>query len=308
MTLKAWVTGSRGFVGSALIKSLPEYDFSVTRITNSQPVETNVSYVNYGSRKSIRSLIDEEGVPDVLFHLGWGHVYEPQSPVHLEENLDNTRTLLDELYLNGMNKAILAGSSSEYGSREGELLESNPPMGGLTKYAQGKLAACRFGLEAAGKHNKTFIHVRLFHTLGLNGRQDSLINQLYESYRNSRQLGLTTCEQFRDYIYISDAVEGMIRISGIGSSEIMNLGSGKNIQLRKLIELFWRQLGAPLESLRFGAHERPGHEPVQPPCYASLEKLRRMTNWQPSIPIEEAVARTIDGLKADEKLHRATRR
>ena len=298
MTLKAWVTGSRGFVGSALIKSLPKHDFSVTCITNSRPVQKDAFYVNYGSRESIRSAIEAQGVPDVLFHLGWGNVYEPQSPVHLDQNLANTKTLLDELYENGLDKAILIGSSSEYGSREGCLLESDPPIGQLTKYAQGKLEAYRYGLEAASKHKKIFIHVRLFHTLGVGDRQSSLLNQLYKSYCDSTVLGLTACEQFRDYIYLSDAVEGIIRISSIDSSEILNLGSGSKIQLKEIIKIFWDKLGAPADLLVFGARNRPDHEPVQPPCYASLDKLRRMTNWQPIVPIQEAISRTIDELKA----------
>jgi len=298
MTPKAWVTGSRGFVGSALIKSLRKHDFSVTCITNSRPVEDNALYANYESRESIRSVIDAEGVPDVLFHLGWGDVYEPQSPSHLHENVVNTRNLLDELYQHGLAKAILVGSSSEYGSREGCLSENDPPIGRITNYAQGKLAACRYGFEAASKHKRTFIHVRLFHTLGAGVRQSSLINQLYKSYCDSTVLGLSACDQFRDYIHLSDAVEGIMRISSIDSSEIVNLGSGHKIQLRDLIEIFWRQLGAPTELIRFGAHQRPAHEPVQPPCYASLDKLRRLTNWQPIVSIEEGITRTIAELKA----------
>jgi nucleoside-diphosphate-sugar epimerase len=297
MTLKAWVTGSRGFVGSSLVKSLPKHGFTVTCVTNSRPVQKKGVYVNYGSRESILSVIDAEGVPDVLFHLGWGSVYEPQSPVHLDQNLANTKTLLDELYENGLHKAILIGSSSEYGSREGCLSETDPPVGQLTNYAQAKLEACRYGLDAASKYNKIFIHVRLFHILGVGDRQDSLINQLYKSYCDSTALGLTACEQFRDYIYLSDAVDGIIRISEIDSSEIINLGSGRKIQLKELIKLFWDKLGAPTELLRFGAHERPSHEPVQPPCYASLDKLRRMTNWQPTLSIEEGILKTISELK-----------
>jgi len=297
MTQKAWVTGSRGFVGSALVKCLLKHGFNVTRVSNLRPAHEDISYVEYGSRRSIRSVLAAEGPPNVIFHLGWGAVYEPESSVHLLENVSNAKTLFDELYLNGLEKAILIGSSSEYGDREGCLVEDDAPTGRLTKYAQGKIQSCRDGFDAAAKYGTVFLHIRLFHTLGAGKRQGSLFNQLYKSYCDSSELGLTACDQFRDYISLTDAVEGMIKISGISSSEIVNLGSGNKIQLKELVNMFWSKLGGRDELLRFGVRERPGHEPVQPPCYASLEKLRRLTGWQPNLPIEEAVARTIVELK-----------
>lgn len=296
--LKVWLSGSSGFVGSAVVKVLPKHNFQVTRITNSKEVRTDASYVNYANRENIRTLLKKEGCPDVLFHLGWGNVYEPQSPIHLSQNLDEFKIFLDELYENGLKKAILVGSSSEYGSREGCLVENAEPIGRLTNYAQAKIEACHYGFESAKKYNKVFIHVRLFHTLGAGDRQSSLINQLYKSFRESAVLNLSPCDQFRDYIALDDATEGIVRISKINSSEIVNLGSGNKIQLKELIQMFWSKLDASPDLLRFGAHARPSHEPVQPPSYASLDKLKRLTGWQPTLSIEEAVSRTIDELKA----------
>lgn len=297
MTLNVWVTGSRGFIGSHLVKSLMQQDFNVTCITNSNADKQDVHCVDYTRRESIKSAILAKGVPDILFHLGWGDMHDPQSPVHLNQNLSNTKNLIDEFYENGLKKFILIGSMNEYGSREGCLTENDPPIGRLTNYAKGKLEASRYGLEAASKHNKIFIHVRLSNTLGVVKRQSTLINQLYKSYCDSTALSLTACEQFRDYIYVSDAVDGLQKISNIDSSEIINLGGGGKILLRELVEIFWNKLGAPSDLLMFSAHERPSDEAVQPPCYASLDKLRRMTNWQPKVTIEEGISRTIDELE-----------
>lgn len=294
---RAWITGSRGFVGSALRESLFKNGFNVVAVTNSESFDANTIHVDFGCGQSIREAVDAKGVPNILFHLGWGKVYEPQSSDHLGQNLEDTKVLLNELYKLGMDRAIFVGSSSEYGSREGSLKESDAPVGRLTNYAQGKIAACEIGFELARLCKKIFIHIRLFHTLGAINRQNSLIRQLYKSYLESREIGLTSCDQFRDYIHLDDAVEGMIRISRIASSEIVNLGSGRKTQLREMIEMFWKGLGAPGELLRFGAHQRPGHEPVQPPCYADLVKLKAMTNWAPSLSLEEGISKTISELE-----------
>ncbi len=296
--LKVWVTGSRGFVGSALMSRLKQSGFDAVGITNTQSVSSDTIFVDYGNRKSIQSVLDQTGVPDILFHLGWGRVYEPESDLHLGENLENTKTFLDVLYQHGLKKALLIGSSSEYGSREGSLLESDSPIGRLTNYARGKIEACHQGFKLAEQYGKIFIHVRLYHTLGAGHRKSSLIHQLYQSYQSSTPLSLSDCEQFRDYIYLSDAAEGMIQISSINSSEIVNLGSGNKIQLKELIKMFWSQLGGRHpDLLKFNAHQRPANEPVQPPCYANMEKLKKLTGWQPSFSLEEGVAQTIQALK-----------
>jgi nucleoside-diphosphate-sugar epimerase len=239
--LKAWVTGSSGFVGSELAALLPQRDFHVTRVTNSKSPHKGAVYVDYESRESVRSTLDSEGIPDVLFHLGWGKVYEPQSPAHLNQNFLNTKNLMDVLYENGLGKFILVGSSSEYGSREGCLTEDDSPIGRLTNYAQGKIKACHYGFEVAKKYNKVFVHVRLFHTLGAGNRETSLINQLFKNACDSKVMNLSPCDQFRDYIYLSDVAEGMIKASTFDSSEIINLGSGKNIQLKDLVKMFWEK-------------------------------------------------------------------
>ena len=292
----AWITGSRGFIGSALKFALIKQGYNVVAVTNSGPSQKDPMYVDFGSEKSICRAVESAGMPHILFHLGWGKVFEPQSPDHLGRNVEETKNLLDSLYKIGMDKAILVGSSSEYGSREGSLRESDVPTGRLTKYAQGKMKACDIGFETSKHYGKTFIHVRLFHAMGACGRKNSLINQLYRSYRESSPLHLTSCEQFRDYMYVDDAAEGIARIGGIDSSEMLNLGSGEVTQLRKVIEKIWDRLGASQELLKFGVRERPSCEPLQPRCWANLNKLMRMTEWKPGISLEQGIFKTISEL------------
>ena len=109
MTSSVWLTGSRGFVGSSLAEALLKRGCRVTYVTNLNPVPNGGLYIDYGSRESIRAALTVHGTPAALFHLGWGNVYEPESPVHLDRNVSNTTTLLDELYRNGLRKAILVG-------------------------------------------------------------------------------------------------------------------------------------------------------------------------------------------------------
>ncbi len=109
-------------------------------------------------------------------------------------------------------------------------------------------------------------------------------------------MNLSPCEHYRDYVYISDVVKGIQLISGINESAIVNLGSGRAVQLKDFVKLFWQRLGGDPSCLNFGAHPRSVHEPLQPYCFSDQRNLKRLTNWTPSVSIEDGIKRTIDAL------------
>ena len=268
----------------------------MTCVSNSHASDA-VSEVDFGNRNAIGAALDTCGVPDVFIHLGWEGVYEPQADVHVTTNVKHGVNLVDELYDRGTRTFVLIGSSSEYGDRKGLLSEDLQPAGVPNNYVKGKLALARYGFDAAARFGRTFLHVRLFYTFGAGQRHDSLINQLYKSYVERAPLELSPCEHYRDYIHISDAVEGIERISRVDESAIVNLGSGSVVQLRKFIERFWAQLGGDPGLLKFGAHKKPAHEPTQPCCYADLSRLKRLTDWVPALAMEDGIRRTILDLR-----------
>ena len=76
--------------------------------------------------------------------------------------------------------------------------------------------------------NKLFLHVRLFYAYGEGQRKDS-INQLYYNAIQNNPISLTPCEHYRDYIYIDDVVIGIEKLLRFKKSQIVNLGSGKQL-------------------------------------------------------------------------------
>ena len=291
-----WVSGSRGFVGSAFAAELLRRKLPSTFITNTEPSD-GLAHVKFGCSSSVEKSLEKYGVPDIYFHIGWGNVYQPDSETHLGDNLEQTARLFETLYKNGVGKIISLGSSSEYGELEGELSEWQQPIGRLTKYAQAKIESSKLGFSLAKTYNSNFIHVRLFHVLGISSRSNSLINQLYRAYKQSTVLKLTNCDQYRDYIWIEDVVEALLRLTSVEHSGIINLGSGRSRQLRDFIELFWSKLAAGDNLLQFGALGRPEDEPAQPRCSASLEKLREWLRWVPPTLLDDALSKMVADLK-----------
>ena len=110
-------------------------------------------------------------------------------------------------------------------------------------------------------------------------------------------MSLTPCEHYRDYIHIDDVVIGIEKLFRFKESQIVNLGSGNAIQLRKFVEKFWKNLNNDLTLLKFGSKELPLEQQLQPRACADLSKLKNITNWIPQINIDEGISKTIDLLK-----------
>jgi nucleoside-diphosphate-sugar epimerase len=300
MNRSIWLSGSRGFVGAQVANTLRSSGYDIKCLSNSPSKDKDVIYTDFSDRKHIRETLIEHGAPDTFIHLGWGDVYQPHSEEHLTTNLQNGINLVDEFFDHGVDRFVLIGSSSEYGERVGALTEYLGPEGSLNNYVKGKTALAQYGLGAAERHKKKFIHVRLFYTYGAGQKHNSLINQLFQSYLEQKAINLSPCQQYRDYIHVSEAAEGIKQICSVDRSAVINLGGGDVIQLKEFIKLFWAQLGGDPELLIFGAHKKPAHEQSQPHAYADLKNLKNLANWSPSLPMKEGIKLTVVQLLAQD--------
>lgn len=298
---KIWISGSRGFIGTHLILELQD-SFDIHCITNTK-YETSSNHgsdqpthIDFQSENSIRNAIESLGLPDIFIHLGWGDITNPHSKMHLEDNVTQSKNLIKVLYNAGLEKFVFLGSMNEYGDRLGSLSEEMEPQGEITSYAKGKIEVASYGFEKAKEMNKKFIHIRLFYTIGRMQEEGSLIRDLYFGYKNNTRISLGPCEHYRDYVSISDVVKGIRLLCDVDESATVNLGSGKAIKLKEFVSIFWNVLDGKSEMLHFG--ERPiKKEQPQPNCFASLDKLQKLTGgWKPSVSIEDGIKLTIKEL------------
>lgn len=294
-----WLTGAGGFIGNHLMPSLKKTCPQVRYFSNKK----GANYMDFSSEDDIRRNIELFGLPELFIHLGWGSMTEPASEEHLTTNVKAGKTLISTLFKAGLNKFVFFGSANEYGGRAGSLSEDMAPEGKLTNYAKGKSQVASFGFTQAAKYNKTFISIRLFYTFGSGQKRGSLINKLYSCYRQNVKPDLGPCGHFRDYIHVSEVVRGVKLVCGINESTIVNLGSGKAIKLKDFVMLFWKSLGGRAGDLNFGAYPMREDEPEQSYAFANLDRLKKFTGWTPSLPVEEGIKLTIEGLNLNHGHH-----
>lgn len=302
-----WISGSRGFIGTHLVSELQKY-YHLQRISNTKQQDNifhscnnRPTYIDFQNGKSINRAIEDLGLPDIFIHLGWGDMTNPHSGMHLDTNVKQSKNLIKVLYEAGLEKFVFLGSMNEYGEQIGSLDEKMKSNGEITNYAKGKIEVASFGFEKAKETNRKFIHIRLFYTYGPMQKKKSLIQDLYQSYKNNTTVSLGPCEHYRDYIYISDVIKGIRLLCDIDESTTINLGSGSAIKLKKFINIFWQTLGGKSEMLHFG-EKTIVKEQAQLNCFASLDRLQRLTGgWKPTISIKEGIIQTI---KEMDKMYR----
>jgi nucleoside-diphosphate-sugar epimerase len=297
-----WLTGSRGFIGKPLVSELKNTFAKVICFTN-QSLGENLSaekngcvYLDYSKPEYIKAQIEKTGTPDIFIHLGWGGMTDPTSKVHLEENVNEGKALVNKAFECGVGKFIFIGSMNEYGGRVGALSENMEPQGRVTNYAQGKTIVARYGFDLARKLNKTFIHLRPFYVYGSGQRRGSLINEVYNSFKNERVPSIGPCNQFRDYVHVLDVVKGILLSTNLNDSTTLNLGSGMYVEVKEFVSIFWDCLGGDRNKLKFGSLPVRSGEPDQPRSYADLKHLKESTGWTPERSLQDGIRLTVEKL------------
>jgi len=304
---KIWLTGSRGFIGRPCVHALRNAGVEVICFTQSSK-DTPMAeakdapiHMDYLNPVDIKAKVERLGLPNVFIHLGWGEVSRPEHAYHLNEGVEGGKNLIETLFGLGLQRFIITGSISQYGGIIGRLSEEMQPGERLTNYAKAKNEVEAIGLQVAQEYNKTFICVRIPWAFGAGQRQGSLINDLFQAYLKSTPVSLSPCEHYRDYIHMVDVVEGLKRICDVNESGVINLGSGKYVQVKEYVIELWKQLGADMNNLKFGARPLGSNEPDQPKSWFDLTRLKRLTKWQPTLSLQEGIAQTIEDLKLEAK-------
>ena len=96
----------------------------------------------------------------------------------------------------------------------------------------------------------------------------------------NKKFKCTEGKQYRDFIFIDDVVRAIIRSLSNKKSDgqIFNLGSGKPIKVKNLIEFIRSKIkkGKPL----FGAINLRKDELLK--VYPSIDKIKKRLNWRPN--------------------------
>ena len=193
-------------------------------------------------------------------------------------------------------------SGGEYGkikSPHKETDECNPK----SFYSRAKFLATSHLIRLYNKHSFPFTVLRLYQAYGEKQDINRLIPIVITSCIKDKQFPCSEGKQFRDFIHVKDVVGAIIKSIRQKKSkgQIFNLGSGKLIQIKKLIIFIRNKIGKgePL----FGQIGLRNEESLK--VYPEIKKIKNFLNWQPKILLKSGINNSIKYYKKElvKKIH-----
>jgi nucleoside-diphosphate-sugar epimerase len=304
---RALVTGVAGFIGSHLAERLlatgadvigvdcftPYYDPAIKR-SNLRGV---LDHDRFRLAELDLSTDDLTALPEVdeVFHLAaqagvrasWGSEFE----VYTRHNLVATQRLLEHYRLRPPRRVVYASSSSIYGDSERFPTAEGERPRPYSPYGVTKLAAEHLGLLYQRNFDLPVVALRFFTVYGPRQRPDMAFHRFIEAALAGRPLGvLGDGAQSRDFTFISDCVDGILRAKDHGvAGKVYNLGSGSPHTVAGVLELLAEILGGGLQMENLPS--MPGD--VRRTA-ADIDLARSELGYEPRTPLAEGLAAQVE--------------
>ncbi len=295
------VTGGAGFLGRVVVEKLRARGASEVSVPRRSEFDLTHETEVARMYQTLR--------PDVVFHLaaevGGIGANQANPGRYFFANMAMALHLIEGARLHGLKKFVQVGTICAYPKFapvpfhtkdlwNGYPEETNAPYGIAKKAAMVMLDAYRqqYGLRSAyvlpvnlyGPHDNF--------DLGTSHVIPALIRKCVEAVdaKASHIECWGTGEASREFLYVTDAAEGLIRAAEVmDTPEPLNLGTGKEISIRSLVELIARLCDFRGE-IRWDASKPNG----QPRRCLDVEATAARIGWRATVGFEDGLKETID--------------
>jgi nucleoside-diphosphate-sugar epimerase len=250
--------------------------------------------------EELREVFETEK-PSVVFNLAAraGVRYSMENPfVYMATNGMGTLNLLELMRDHGVQKMVLASTSSLYAGEEMPFSERLPVNRPISPYAASKKAAEAMAYSYHHLYGLDVSVVRYFTVFGPAGRPDMCIFRFIKWVDEGKPIQLTgDGSQTRDFTYVDDIASGTILASRPLGYEVINLGGGReSVSLNQIISQIEELLGkkAKIDYLPF-------HEADMQDTRADIAKARSVLGWQPTVGVATGLKHTVNWYLANKE-------
>lgn len=297
---KILITGGAGFLGSHLVEKLLELrgditvidNFSSGKPENLKGMKVKVVYHNIIDKISLSGF-------DQIYHLASlaSPVFYQRNPVETAlSNSVGTYNLLIEAQKH--KSRILFSSTSEiYGNplehpQKEEYWGNVNVIGPRACYDESKRLGETLMMDF---HREYGIETRIARVFNVYGAKMSIgdgrvmPNFIMQALRNEPLTVFGNGKQTRSFCYVSDLVEGLIRLMNSDLVKPVNIGNPNEITILQLAEKI-KQLTESNSEITF--KKLPEDDPVR--RKPDITRAKEILDWQPKINLEEGLVKTID--------------
>ena len=207
-------------------------------------------------------------------------------------NVDGTLNVLDAARDTGIERVVLASSSSVYGKPQYLPYDESHPTTPVSPYGASKLSAERYACAYSEVYDLPAVALRYFTVYGPRMRPNMAISNFVSRCLNDEPpVVYGDGTQTRDFTYIDDAVAANVTLlsEDAADGEALNIGSTDNIEILTLAEEIRDQLAPELE-LEFA--ER--HDADAEHTHADSSKAKELLGYEPTRTIREGIAEFIE--------------
>ena len=330
--MKVLVTGSAGFIGSALVLRLLDRDDIIVGIDNhndyydpslkearlsrhaDHPNYTHIR-MNIEDREAMAKLFEEhqfEGVVNLAAQAGVR--YSIENPLaYINTNMVGFGHILEGCRHNNVDHLVYASSSSVYGSNTKMPFSIHDNVDHpLSLYAASKKANELMAHTYSHLYDLPTTGLRFFTVYGPWGRPDMALFKFTKAILAGEKIQVFNYgKHSRDFTYIDDIVEGVIRVldkpaqsnpnwsgdnpdSGTSRApwRVYNIGNNSPVELMDYIKAVESTLGINAEKELLPL--QPGDVPD---TYADVDDLVREFGYKPSMSVKQGVKNFVDWFK-----------
>ena len=304
--MRILVTGGAGFIGSHLIDRLMAQGHEVICLDNFYTGHKRnlLKWLDNPYFELIRHDITEpiRLEADQIYHLAC-----PASPVHYQYNPVKTikTNVLGTLNMLGLAKRVkarflLASTSEVYGDPEihpqSEEYRGNVnPIGIRSCYDEGKRVAETLAFDYHRQNNVDIRVARIFNTYGprmLENDGRVVSNLVVQSLKGEPLTVYGDGSQTRSFCYVSDLVEGLMRLMNGDAIGPINLGNPGEYTILELAQAVQKMVNPDAEII---FKPLPQDDPRR--RRPDITKAKSLLGWEPTIPLQEGLKLTVEDFR-----------
>lgn len=325
--MKFLVTGAAGFIGNFVAERLCKDGHDVIGLDNlNDYYEPALKLARLERIKHLKSfsfvkidLADREGIAklfadenfDRVIHLAAqaGVRYSIENPMaYIDSNIVGTATILEGCRHNKVQHLVYASSSSVYGMNEKMPFSTDDAVDHpVSLYAATKKSNELMAHSYSHLYDLPTTGLRFFTVYGPWGRPDMAPYLFTDAILNDREIKVfNNGKMKRDFTYIDDIVEGIIRIQDVvpvrdatntntspesskAPYKVFNIGNNEPVALMTFIESIEKASGKIAEK---------NYMPMQagdvPATFADIDSLQNAVDFKPNTSIEFGIQQFVD--------------